>query len=201
MRVLSRAAWRMGEARSILLVLGLLALGTIGCGGGDSTRSSGTTSEGEAFLPWVKGPTREFLDPDSGDNAVQTFGREATEIERAQATRVIAAWMAARAAQRWKEICSHFSRRYAKELTADGNNVTEGRVKTCPQAVAYFGPAAATDFKNNNFGEGPLDSLRVEDGFGYAQYHGSDGKDWVVPVDRDVGRWKVSIAAPINRYR
>jgi len=188
-------------SRKILLLLALAAISAAGCGS-ESTGSSRTMSEGEAFLPWVKGPTREFLDPDSGgDNAVQTYGLEATADERAQAARVIAGWMDARAAQRWKKICGHFSRRYAKELTADANNVTDGRVKTCRQALAYFGPAAASDFKNNNFGEGPVDSLRVEDGFGYAQYHGSDGKDWIVPVDREDGRWKVSIAAPINRYR
>jgi hypothetical protein len=147
----------------------------------------------------VKGPAREFLVID-GDNAVPTFGREATQAEREQASRVIEAWMHARAVTDWEKDCSYFSRQYVRALVAeDATKVTNGRVKTCPQALAYFGEAASGDYKNEM--TGPIDSLRVTEGRGFALYHGRGGRDWSLPVDLENGRWLVSLAAPIERKR
>ncbi len=177
--------------------MALLLLAAVGGCGSDSS-SSGEERE-EAFYPWVKGPGREFLVP-GGDNAVQTFGREASKAEREQASRVIAEWMKARAAKNWKKDCSYLSRRYVHILVAeDATLVSGGRIKTCPRALAYFGPQASGDYKNTL--TGPIDSLRVRDGMGWAQYHGRDGRDWVLSMDREDGRWWVSIAAPIDRNK
>lgn len=168
---------------------------TAGCGSGDSTVAE--TVGSDRLYPWLKGPGREFLIRD-GDNAVQTFGREATEAEREQASRVIEAWMKARAAQDWRKDCSYFSRRYIHNLVdTDARRVTHGRVKTCPQALEYFGHDASGSYKNNL--TGPIVSLRVGEGHGYAQYHGNDGHDWVIPVQREDGRWLISNASPIGR--
>ena len=179
------------------LLLALLIV-PLGCGGGDSTNSSAESGK-EQLYPWVKGPSREFIVP-YGDNIVQTFGDEATPAERKQVSQIMHAWFRARAAKQWTKDCSYFSRRYAKELTLDANNVTNGRVKTCPQALSYFGYKASGDVKNVNL-EGQIDSLRVSRNKGYAQYHGTDGKDWIIPVERENGEWKIGIAAPINRFR
>lgn len=191
---------RMGGIRKLLLLLVLLACGlgaAAGCGGGEGTGESETAVGQGRLYPWVKGPSREFFIRE-GDNSVQTFGREASKAEREQASGVIQAWMKARAAQNWAKDCSYLSRSYVHSLVdEDARQVTHGRVKTCPQALAYFGHQASGSYKNNL--AGPIDSLRVGEGHGYAQYHGNDGHDWVIAVDREDGRWWVGIAAPIGR--
>ncbi len=187
----------MGTAAKAALTLTLAALLAVlaGCGGGSSTSTADTVAQPRLY-PWLKGPTREFLIR-GGDNIVQTFGREATTAERAQASGVIHKWLRARAAQAWAKDCGYFAPAYAKSLTADAHRVTHGRVKTCPQALAYFGHAASGSYENNL--EGPIVSLRIGEGHGYAQYHGNDGHDWVVPVRRQNGEWLVSKATPIGR--
>jgi hypothetical protein len=186
----------------LVLVLVFAAIG--GCGGGDS--STVADKSNSRPYPWLEGPSREFLVP-GGDNVVQTFGEEATMRERQRAFRVIAAWMKARAAQNWKKDCSYFSRAYKHGLVAtDAVQVTDGKVTTCPAALAYFGPNASGNYKNNL--TGPVDSLRVGEAesvggrqvtFAYAQYHGNDGRDWVIPLEREGRQWTVAKAAPIDR--
>lgn len=190
----------MGEIRKLLLLLMLLACacGTAaGCGGDEATGESEASAKQESFYPWVKGPSREFLIR-GGDNAVQTFGREATKAEREQASVVIHAWMKARAAQNWAKDCSYFSRRYMHALiTTDAMVVSHGKVKNCAQGLAFFGHEASGSYKNNL--TGPIDSLRVGEGHGYAQYHGNDGHDWVIPVENQGGRWLIANSTPIGR--
>jgi hypothetical protein len=189
----------MGGVRRGVLVIGLsLLVAAGGCGGG-SDSTTGSDDEASRPYPWVKGPSREFLVP-KGDNVVQTYGREATKAEREQASRVITAWMRARAAKDWVNDCRQMSASYRRTLVQeDAFHVSNGKVTNCPEALAYFGPEASGDGKNTL--TGPIDSLRIEAGFGYAQYHGSDGRDWIVPMNKEKGKWKVSIAAPIDRMK
>jgi len=180
------------------LMLGLLILLAAGCGnGGDQ---AGKAEGKEVSVDWGSyppGPTREFIVP-YGDNVVQEFGREATKAEREQASRTIAAWMRARAVQDWDRDCSYFSDGYIHSLVAtDAVHVSRGKVKNCPQALAYFGHRASGSYKNNL--TGPIDSLRVKDGQGFAQYHGNDGHDWIIPMQREDGKWLVANASPIDR--
>ncbi len=177
-----------------MLSAALLAAAFAGCGGGST--SAADTSKQAQLYPWLKGPSRQFLIR-NGDNVVQTFGREATPAERAQLTRVIHGWLRARAAQAWAKDCSYFAPAYARSLTLDAHRVTGGKVKTCPQALHHFGHEASGSYKNNL--EGPIVSLRIGEGHGYAQYHGNDGHDWIVPVRRQNGEWLVSNATPIGR--
>lgn len=181
-----------GKPELALLLAGAALL--CGCGGSSSGETSSTASDPLAGAP--PGPTREFIVP-GGDNAVPLYGREATAAERRQASAVIHRWMRARAAKDWREDCRYFSKKYVKLLVADAHGVSEGRVKTCPQALAFFGPNASGDYVNTL--SGPIDSLRVSDGLGFAQWHGKDGIDWEVPMDKEGGSWLVGKAAPISQ--
>lgn len=198
----------MGEnwgAVGVLLVLALAAWG-IGCGEDSSTGagSGGTTNE-EREYPWVTGAAREFLIP-GGDNLIQSFGEEGTAAEREEASKVVHAWMNARVAEDWVADCKHLSRGYLQSLLKDVRGVTEGRVTTCPAALEYFGDAAS-----GNSGRtltGPIDSLRVKgpedtetEWEAWAQWHGPKGIDWVLPLEREEGTWKVDNASPIYRTK
>jgi hypothetical protein len=180
------------------LLLLLLTLLIAGCGGGDDGTVGSKAKAGAVdWSLYPPGPTREFVIP-GADNAVQEFGHEATKAERQQAAALISKWMHARAEQNWKKDCSYFSGGYIHSLVVtDAVKVSQGKVKNCPQALAYFGHRASGSYKNNL--TGAIDSLRIGEGHGYAQYHGNDGHDWIIPVEREEGKWWVSSATPIGR--
>lgn len=175
-----------------------------GCGGGsDSADAPSTSDEGgtvsDPLAGYPKGPTREFIVP-GGDNLVQTFGREATVAEREQASRVIKAWLRARAAEDWQADCSYLARASARELAEEAASVSKGKATTCPAALAFFGSAASGEDLSYNM-VGSVVSLRVDKTYGYAQYHGRHDMDWVVPVFKENGKWMVAGAAPLDRLK
>jgi hypothetical protein len=188
---------RIRKRRGLLVALVLLAAALAGCGSTAETSSTGETSTAGRIYPNVTGPTREFLIRD-GDNVVQFFGREAPPAERAAASKAIHAWMRARARSAWAKDCSYFHREYVEELTKDAHSVSGGKVKNCPQALDFFGSQASGNLVNTLKGK-PIVSLRMREGRGYAQYHGNDGHDWIVPVKKENEVWKVTIATPIGR--
>jgi hypothetical protein len=183
---------RLGLGLALVFVLAFV----IGCGSGDSSTAADSSAKPKLY-PWLKGPSRQFLIR-GGDNIVQTFGREATKAEREQVSAMIAAWMKVRAAQDWKKDCSFFSPAFKHNLVAnDAEQVSGGAVKNCPQALAFFGHEESGSYRNNL--TGPIDSLRVGEGHGYAQYHGNDGHDWIIPVTREDGRWWIAAGTPLGR--
>lgn len=176
--------------------IGLLLLSVLGgCGGGAS--SGETQTKPERIYPWVHGPAREFLIPD-GDNSVQTFGPEAAPAEREAASAVIHAWMQARIAENWTADCRLLSASYIRVLVADAKGVSHGTATSCPQALAYFGDEASGT--SGNTLTGPIDSLLVRGKRGFAQWHGTE-EDWVLPLRKESGQWKVDVAAPIERTK
>jgi len=189
----------MGGARKLSRLVALLVIAAmgIGCGSGGESGTGDESTKPERIYPNVTGPTREFLVKD-GDNVVQFFGREASPADRKAASKVIQAWMRARAKAAWAKDCSYFHKTYVEELVKDAHSVSGGKVKNCPQALDYFGPQASGNLVDTLKGK-PIVSLRMREGRGYAQYHGNDGHDWIVPVKKENGQWKVTIAAPIGR--
>jgi len=187
-----------GWRRKALLIALTGAMILPGCGGGDATTDD-SAAAAKVRYHWVKGAAREFLVP-GADNVTQAYGREASVGEREQASKLIHAWMSARAVTDWKRDCEYFSHSYARRLTADAHSVTGGRVKTCAQALAHFGPIAAASGNCKNTLDGPIDSLRIESGLGFAQYHGSDHKDYVISMQKEDGKWAVSNARPFGRF-
>ncbi len=167
-----------------------------GCGGGSETGKAETGPE--RIYPWVEGPTREFLIPE-GDNAVQTFGPEASPAEREAASRVIHAWMRARVAEDWGSDCSFLSEFYIRALVRDATSVSNGKVTNCPQALNYFGEQASGT--SGNTLTGPIDSLVVRGNRAFAQWHGPNQIDWVLPMRNEAGSWKIEVASPVDRTK
>jgi len=191
---------RQIAAQKRVVVVWIVVVAAASAGGcGSSATNSEESSVPTEKIVYPRGPTRQFFVA-GGDNAVQTMGHEATAAERKQATTIISAWMRARATKNWAKDCSYFSAVYLHQLIKTAKWSTEGRVKSCPEAIVYL-KSQISRYNANNFESGPVVSLRIEDGHGFAQYHGTDGKDWVVPVERESGRWTVAFASPIDRNK
>jgi hypothetical protein len=169
-----------------------------GCGGGgDST--TGSSDEASRPYPWIKGPTREFLVA-KGDNIVQTYGREATKAEREEVSRMVEAWMKARAAGQRAVECRYLDPKNIESTVEAASFQEQRKVTSCEEGLAVLAKNGYRGKLANNM-TGPIDSLRVGEGRGYVQYHGNDGRDWIVPV-RKVGEgWKVSTLDPIDRMK
>ncbi len=190
---------RKYKMRMWTLVLAGAALSALGIAIPGCGENSGVIkSETDPLGKYPPGPTREFINP-GGDNVAQVFGREASMAERKEVSSVIHSWMRARVARDWSRDCSYLSRSFIKEIVKDAQRTSRGKATTCPAALAFFGTAASGRLVNTL--SGPIDSLRVGEGMGYAQYHGREGQDWIIPMAREEGRWWVDIAAPINRLR
>jgi hypothetical protein len=189
----------------VLLLLALV-VGSVGCGEESSTSAGVETTapEGQPF-PHVKGAAREFLIPE-GDNIVQTFGEEATAAEREKASKVIHAWMKARVAEDWATDCKYLAAEFEEDLVWDALNVSNEKVTNCVEALDFFGDAASGT--SGNTLTGPIDSLRFRSTTtgnteleGYAQWHGPRGIDWVLPLRKELGSWKIYSASPIERLK
>jgi hypothetical protein len=161
---------------SLLLALSVAAVLAGGCGGGGSSTVAGGSGNDASGRP----PER-------------LFGGEGKDPEREEATRVLRAWMKAREAHHWGEVCSYFSQRYSKILTEDAHGSSGGKAKTCAQALAYFGHNAMGSYANTLVGS--VTRLRVSGQDGYAEYHGPKGKDYYLPMRKEGSHWTVDNAA------
>lgn len=164
-----------GSASLVLLLVAAAIAG--GCGGNGGAATAGPSSGARG----------------SGGPAERLFGAEGKDSEREEATRTLRAWMKAREAHRWKEVCSYFSRRYSKLVTEDAHHSSEGKAKTCAQALAYFGHNAMGSYASTLVGS--VTRLRVSGDEGSAEYHGPHGKDYYVPMRKEGSHWTVDNAA------
>jgi hypothetical protein len=169
----------------------------VGCGGGSTTSASK-----EKTVDWSEyppGPTRQFIVP-GGDNVVQTFGREATPAEREKVSSDVQAWLRARAARNWAKDCSYLVASSVKYAESSASYMAQHKVSSCDKALAVIAAKVQSASRTYNMAGGVV-SLRLGEGHGYAQYHGNDGRDWVVPVIREDGEWKIAALDPIDRLK
>jgi hypothetical protein len=191
----------MGGTRRLLLALGLLtaALLLVGCGGGGDSTTSASKEKTVDWSEYPPGPTRQFIVP-GGDNAVQTFGREATPAERKQVTKVTQAWLHARAAKNWAKDCGYLATSSVKYAESSASYMAQHKVSGCTKALGVMAVKGQPVSLKYNMAGGVV-SLRLGEGHGYAQYHGNDGHDWVIPVTREGGVWKITTFDPLDRMK
>jgi hypothetical protein len=182
-----------------IFVTGALLAASTGCGSAEAEGGAVTSPhdwkervERELYAS-VEGPARSFIVSGVVNEAV-IFGQEASVPERKQASRMVVGWMRARSKAAWTKDCSFMSESYKKPLVKDAHSVTNGKVTSCPQALAYFGPEVSGNLVNTT--TGPIDSLRAQGKRGFALYHGRGGIDWSVRMERGKGKWWVAQGAP-----
>jgi hypothetical protein len=181
-----------------LLVVCVLLVLLAGCGGGGST----TSASKEKTVDWSEyppGPTRQFIVP-GGDNVVQIFGREATPAEREKVSKTVQAWLRARATKNWTRECRYLHAETIKYAESSASYMAQHKVSSCPKALAVMAVKGQKVSRKYNMAGGVV-SLRLGEGHGYAQYHGNDGRDWIIPVTPEHGVLKITTFDPLDRMK
>jgi ABC-type phosphate transport system substrate-binding protein len=161
---------------AFLLAALTLVLIVAGCGGGSSS-SSGSSPEAE--------PSAQFLRK-KGSNTIAEFGKEAAAAEREEANVVVTKSLKARQAADFKTQCETLSIGGIKGIPGAENR------KGCPAALKTTAtPLSASKEARTDTLDGPIVALRVKGKDGYALYHGNDGQDYAVPLEKENGAWMV----------
>ncbi|MGB7685725.1 MAG: hypothetical protein WBL45_08070 [Solirubrobacterales bacterium] len=183
-----------------LIVAGLAAM--IGCGGGsssnsDSTSPTSTSDSGATTAPQntespnsASEPSKEFLS--NGKNGqLARIGKESSAAEREAASLALEESLDARAAGDWKTQCETLAAAAVEQLEQSASSLTPGT--SCAQALEAQGQSLPA-FARANTMTGPIDAFRINQGInGFAFYHGTRGQDYVIPLIKQGGEWKVVV--------
>lgn len=176
---------RAGNVWAIVSVAAIcLCAAFAGCGGGASS-STGAATEGKGAEPSAR-----FLKPHSKERKLVTFGHEAPVEEREEAGAVVAASLKARAAGDFAAQCATLSRQVILKLPeAKGPSDCAAALKKVAEPLS-----STKEFRKDTLA-GAIAAMRVEGDRGYTLFHGNDGNDYLVPVKREAGAWKVDSLA------
>jgi len=173
----------LGGGRSI--VAGALALIVVlllaSCGG-----SSSSTGEEQT----AREPSKEFAGP-NGENKLVRFGVEASAPERESASAVLNQSFEARASADFEAQCATLT---AKEIDkVAGSGKKSASVAQCSAKLKKLAePLAKSEPFRTDKLEGEVTAMRVKGNRGFAFFHGTDGKDWVMPLEKEGVTWKVA---------
>lgn len=168
-----------------LLGLLSLALVALGCGSGDSTSRSSSLSEsaGGAEL------SAQFRTSDKHSLAyyAATYGKEASAEEREIVSDVVVKNLTAREDADFKAQCETLNKHGIAEVPGAKNH------EDCPGALQkYAEPLPKTKAYRKNPLAGPVTAVRVKGEKAFALFHGTDGKDLALPLEKEDGEWRVS---------
>jgi hypothetical protein len=176
-------------ARAIALAA-MATLLLVGCGGGGSTSVGTTSSSGGAAEP-----SKEFQDPEGakGPEPVATFGKESGDAEREEASAVLAKNLTAREKADFATQCETLGKRGLEVVL--GKSKVAAQSKCQKELKKLAEPLAGSkEFRIDTL-SGEVAALRVKGSQAYALYHGSDGQDYAMPMERESGEWKVGSIA------
>ncbi len=199
----SNPMMRMVWVVSALLVVMALAV-LAGCGGSTSTPSSTSSSNSSsepdpASTPSSQkggGTSSEFISP-GGENKYAKFGEEASDEEREAASRILTESLEARQAGEFEAQCSTLSKAPLEELAA-GSGAPVGLtgqalVEACGKGLKKLAtPLSGSAEVRKNTLSGEIAVLRVKGKKGYALYHGTEGADYAMPMEKEGLGWKVA---------
>lgn len=170
---------------AIFLLLAIVTMLLSGCGGG-----SGPSATSEA----AKEASAQFQDPQgpNGEEAVATFGTEAGEDERDEASTVLAVNLRARQSGNFAKQCATLGKRGLESVLDDAKSAGAKGVRSCTAALKQLAePLSASKAARKDTLSGSIAAFRMKGAEAYALYHGSDGKDYAMPMEREDGSWKV----------
>jgi hypothetical protein len=171
-----------------------LAAGAAGCGGGSSTSGgSGSTSTPLQLEEESSGSgVSQFSATTSGGQELLAFGTEASAAEREAASKVLEENLEARAAADFVKQCATLKAILVQELI---EQLTKEKVSnpSCDKALNRFAqPLSGSSKLRADQLDGHITVLLQEGSTGYALFHGNDQKDYVMPLTKEEGQWKVA---------
>jgi hypothetical protein len=123
-----------------------------------------------------------------GDNSIQTWGLEASDAKREEATAAVQAYLDARAARDWSDVCSHL----AGKPRAEQGRYAGGA--GCAKAMASFAADASSAVLRQE-AEVDVLSFRVGGGYAFLIYRRRDGV-YATALSRESGSWKIVSVTP-----
>lgn len=167
-----------------------LCLVVVACGGGSSSSSG---SSGSPVGQTEAEPSAQFLQPNSPNNKIVKFGQEASAEERAAANAVVTESLKARAGADFATQCETLSKKAISEVPGAKGS------RDCPAKLKKFAePLSDSQRVRADSLTGPVAAFRVKGDDGYVLYHGNDGKDHALPLEKEEGTWKVAALLTIE---
>ncbi len=174
--------WR-GQRAGLSLALCLTTLGLLvgGCGGGSSSSSATSASSSSSGSE----PSAQFL-KSKGDGKYAKFGSEASGSELEAANVVVVKNLKAREDGDFATQCETLS---LKIITGIQGVKVRSDCATALKKLAE--PLSGTKELRKDTLDGSIAAMRVKGNQAYALYHGNDGRNWAVPLEKEDGTWKV----------
>jgi hypothetical protein len=194
------------RAHSLLTLLLSCALAAClaACGGGNSSTSTASTSAAPATTtnPAVAkaaaerrtaGRAAPFVKP-RADNSIPTFGTEAPRSDRAGAEAALRAYLSARAGGDWAAACAGLATSLRRQIQALAG--ASAKAKDCAAAYKTLSASTPAAARADPL-SGPLLALRIKGQSAFALFNGSDNQQYVMPMAREGGAWKVTQIEPL----
>jgi len=175
---------RRGLRICLLLLAGCLALlAAAGCGGSSSSSTdAGSPAASSTQFPETK-----------KDRPIVTFGKEASAEEREAVNEIMVESLIAREEADFATQCKTLNKTGLEEIPHAKDPAG------CPAALKKFAePLPVTEEVRKDRLSGSIAVLRVKGEFGYALFHGNDGKDYAWALKKEGGRWKLSAINPVE---
>jgi hypothetical protein len=170
-----------GQLVAIVCLVAIVGLLATGCGGSSATGSSGGSSS------TTTEPSSQFFGK-SAANHFSKFGDESDPAELKAAAAIVAKSLKARAAHDWAAQCSTLSP-VAVKAVEENPGATKGA--GCAKNLGAQGKEAPKEILEDNL-KGAVVAFRVKGTKGYALYHGTDKKDWAMPMEKAGTTWRVA---------
>ncbi len=185
-----------------LAAVALLAVGISGCGGGSGASSSPTdemqshqanaSSSDQADADSREGGA-EFRVPGGAKEEVNRIiagSKEASPEEIEAASEVLEESLEAREDHDWAGQCGTLSEKMEKVVEQDGIVIAANQ--SCVENLGAAGKKASQEALADTM-DGGIGALRlIGGGQAFAFYHGTEGKDYLIPMEREGGEWKVA---------
>ena len=177
-------------SRAIFLALLAATVAVVlGCGSSGSSSESISTA-GAGSTPTVEADANQAAPTFKGKAGIVKFGQPAGAADREAASAILAENLEAREKADFAKQCASLARSTQIEIT--GPVKPEERLRQCTiKLEALAKPLKSTEqVRADNF-DGTIDEMRVKGPKAWALYHGNDGNDYAMPLQREVGTWKV----------